>query len=85
MDLQIHLGNIFKSLDDTFVQRFYVNLSAFIYRLIHEDLSSIVGTNMVAHSQPSTCFVYSNLCVCVCVCVLGAWGGGGGGEVGGAK
>ena len=70
VDLQIYLANIFKSLDDTFVQRFHVNLSAFIYGLFHEDFSSIVGTNTVAYSQPSTGFIYSNFGVCV-----GGWGG----------
>ena len=29
-----------------------VNLSAFIYRLFHEDFSSIIRTNTVAYSQP---------------------------------
>ena len=32
-----------------------VNLSAFIYRLFHENFSSIIGTNTVVYSQPSTC------------------------------
>ena len=38
-----------------------VNSFAFIYRLFHEDFSSIVGTNTVAYSQLSTCLIYINL------------------------
>ena len=32
-----------------------VNLYAFIYKLFHEDHSSIIGTNTVGYSQASTC------------------------------
>ena len=34
-----------------------VNLSATIYRLFHEDLPSIIGTNTIDCSQPSTCLI----------------------------
>ena len=34
-----------------------VTLSAFIYRLFHEDLSSIIITNTVDYAQSSTCFI----------------------------
>ena len=33
-----------------------VNLCTFIYRLFHEDFSSIIGTNTGANSQALTCF-----------------------------
>ena len=37
---------------EVYVQRFQkLILSAFIYRLVHEDFSSNVGTNAVAYSQ----------------------------------
>ena len=45
-----------------------VNLSAFTYRLFHENFSSIVGINPVVNSQPSTCLIdliYSNLVGCL--------------------
>ena len=35
-----------------------VNLSAFIYRLFHEDFSSIIGPNPVDYSQPSIYALY---------------------------
>ena len=55
----------------------FQKLSPFIYRLFHEDCSSIIQTDTVAYSQPSTCLMFNHLGdVCAC---LGGGGGGGGG------
>ena len=54
-----------------YAQRFQVNLSVFIYRLFHEDFSSVVRINTVVDSQSSPCLKYA-------IWWLGGGEGGGG-------